>query len=130
MAGVPGSSDIQKNTENLGEMVRSWVHFDNLAATFVRQAQQARTARARWEAMILDNLQKTKMSNAIIQIGGGRLSVSQEKHAQPLTYGRLEALLHEYHSNKPKGSDDETGKIMDYIKKHREYSIESRLKKS
>ena len=65
----PGSNDkvAQKSTEDLGQMVRSWVHFDNLAATFVRQGQQARSARARWEQMILDNLQRTNMTNAIIQ---------------------------------------------------------------
>jgi len=127
----PGSNDkvVQKSTEDLGQMVRSWVHFDNLAATFVRQGQQARSARARWEQMILDNLQRTNMTNAIIQIAGGRLTVNQEKHAQPLSYGRLETLLHEYYSKKPKGSNDETGQILEYIKKHREFVTETRLKK-
>jgi hypothetical protein len=111
-------------------MVRSWVHFDNLAATFARQAQQARSARARWEEQILGTLRTNKMTNAIIQISGGRLTVVDEKHSQPLTLQRLESLLHEYYNKKPNGSDDETMDIMNYIKQNRGHNIETKLKKS
>ena len=120
----------QLNTNALADMIRSWVHFDNLSATFARQAQQARTARARWESQILDHLQKTKMTNAIIQIAGGRLTVHEEKHQQPLTLQRLEQLLHEYYGQRPPGSDDETSAVMAYIKQHRGSVVETRLKKS
>jgi hypothetical protein len=118
------------NTQGLAEMVRSWVHFDNLAATFQRQAQQARSARARWESQILEFLQTNRMSNAVIQIAGGRLTVQQEKHSQPLTYQRLEALLHQYFQQRPTGSDDETQDILNFIKSHREVAVETRLKKN
>jgi hypothetical protein len=111
-------------------MIRSWVHFDNLSATFSRQAQQARTARARWEAQVLEHLRASKMINAIIQIAGGRLSVHEEKHANPLTLQRLETLLHEYYSKKAPGSDDETSDIMAFIKANRGSTIETRLKKN
>lgn len=111
-------------------MIRSWVHFDNLAATFTRQAQQARTARARWESQVLDHLKQSKMTNAIIQIAGGRLTVHEEKHANPLTLQRLEELLHGYFQQRPPGSDDETSDIMNYIKTHRGSVIETKLKKS
>ena len=118
------------DTNTLAEMVRSWVHFDNLAATFTRQAQQARTARARWEEQILTLLRTNRMTNAIIQIAGGRLTVHEEKHAQPLTLQRLESLLHEYYGQRPVGSDDETGAILSYIKTHRAHTLETRLKKN
>jgi len=118
------------DTHSLSEMVRSWVHFDNLAATFTRQAQQARTARARWESQVINHLRASRMTNAILQIAGGRLTVHEEKHAQPLTLQRLESLLHEYYSQKPTGSDDETGEILAYIKSHRSHTVETRLKKS
>lgn len=121
---------IQLNTQTLADMIRSWVHFDNLAATFTRQTQQARTARARWEGQIIDNLKQTKMTNAIIQIAGGRLTVHEEKHANPLTLQRLEELLHGYFQQRPPGSDDETSDIMNYIKSHRGSVIETKLKKS
>jgi hypothetical protein len=120
---------IQLNTQTLADMIRSWVHFDNLAATFTRQGQQARTARARWESQIIENLKQTKMTNAIIQIAGGRLTVHEEKHANPLTLQRLEELLHGYFQQRPPGSDDETSDIMSYIKSHRGSVIETKLKK-
>jgi hypothetical protein len=120
----------QVNTQVLGAMIRSWVHFDNLAATFARQTQQARSARARWEEQILENLRETKMTNAIIQIAGGRLTVHEEKHSQALTLQRLESLLHDYFGKKAPGSDDETADILAFIKANRGSTIETRLKKS
>jgi hypothetical protein len=125
------SSDGQLNTSGLAELVRSWVHFDNLAATFTRQAQQARTARSRWEVQIVDFLKTNRMTNAIIQISGGRLTLNEEKHAHPLTLQRLESLLHDYfNNNRPPGSTDETGDIMKYIRENRGGTIETKLKKS
>lgn len=120
----------QLNTQTLADQIRSWVHFDNLAATFTRQAQQARTARARWEGQILEYLKSTKMTNAIIQIAGGRLTVHEEKHQLPLTLQRLEQLLHEYFNKRPDGSNDETDAIMSYIKQNRGSVLETKLKKS
>lgn len=127
---MSGIAPLALNTQSLSEMVRSWVHFDNLAATFTRQAQQARTARSRWEVQVIEHLNATRMTNAIIQIAGGRLTVHEEKHAQPLTLQRLESLLHEFYNEKPAGSDDETGAILSFIKAHRGHTIETRLKKS
>ena len=124
------ATTTQLNTQSLAEMIRSWVHFDNLAATFTRQSQQARTARSRWEVQIIDYLRQTSMVNAIIQIAGGRLTVNEEKHANPLTLQRLESLLHEYFSKRPAGSNDETSDIMAYIKSNRGTNVETRLKKS
>ena len=120
----------QLNTQSLADLIRSWVHFDNLAATFNRQAQQARTARARWEHDIIEYLQKVKMTNAIIQIAGGRLTLHEEKHAQPLTLQRLEQILHEYYAKRPTGSLDETSDILAFIKSNRGSTTETRLKKS
>lgn len=125
------SADQQQlNTQSLADLIRSWVHFDNLAATFNRQAQQARTARTRWEDDIIEYLRKTKMTNAIIQIAGGRLTVHEEKHANPLTLQRLEQLLHEYYGKRPAGSLDETSEILAFIKNNRGSTTETRLKKS
>jgi hypothetical protein len=118
------------NTNTLADMIRSWVHFDNLAATFTRQGQQARTARSRWEVQVIDYLNKTNMANAIIQIAGGRLTLVEEKHANPLTLQRLESLLHEYFSKRPPGSNDETNDIMNFLKSNRGFTVETKLKKN
>jgi hypothetical protein len=114
----------------LPEMIRSWVHYDNLAATHSRLAQQARTARTQWEKQVIDHLRDNNLMNATIQITNGRLTVHEEKHAQPLTIQRLESLLHEYFDTKPPGSDDETQKILEYIRKNRTHTIETKLKKN
>lgn len=127
---TPGGMSSALNTQGLAEMVRSWVHFDNLAATFNRQAQQARSARARWESQILEFLKTNRMTHAVIQIAGGRLTVQEEKHSQALTYQRLESLLHEYFQKRPPGSDDETQDILNFIRSHRQVTVETRLKKN
>jgi hypothetical protein len=118
------------NTNALADMVRRWVHFDNLTATLHRQAQQARVAKSRWETDIIDYLQKVNMKNAIIQIAGGRLTVHDEKHTQPLTLQRLEQLLHEYYAKKTPGSLDESSSILAFIKGNRGFTTETRLKKN
>jgi hypothetical protein len=114
----------------LPEMIRSWVHYDNLAATHGRLAQQARTARSQWEKQVIEHLRVNNLMNATIQITNGRLTVHEEKHAQPLTIQRLETLLHEFFSNKPPGSDDETRAILEHIRKNRSHTLETKLKKN
>ncbi len=116
--------------KNLGDMVRSWLHFDNLAATFSRQAQQARTARHRNETQILEYLKSNRMMNAIIQTGSGRITAHEERHALPLTLQRIESLLHAYFEKKPPGSEDETEDILKFIKEHRDVTRDIKLKKS
>jgi hypothetical protein len=120
----------QITTSGLPELIRSWVHYDNLAATHSRLAQQARTARSLWEKQVLDNLKLNNLMNATIQITNGRLTVAQEKHAQPLTVQRLESLLHDYFNTKPPGSNDETSDILEFIRKNRAHTIETKLKKN
>ncbi len=120
----------QVTTTGLPELIRSWVHYDNLAATHSRLAQQARTARSLWEKQVLDYLKLNNLMNATIQITNGRLTVQQEKHAQPLTMQRLESLLHEYYNTKPPGSDDETSDILEFIRKNRTHTVETKLKKN
>lgn len=122
----PGQ-EIQQS--NLGDLVRSWVHFDNLTAQFNRQSQQARSARHRSEDQIIEYLKQKNMMNAVIQITGGRITVVEEKHSQPLTLQRLEVLLHEYFFQN-KVEADKTEAIMKFIKENRETVVETKLKKS
>jgi len=120
----------QLKTNDFAEKIRSWVHFDNLVAAFTRQAQQARALKTRWETEIIEYLTKSNMTNAIIQISGARLTLHNEKHAQPLTLQRLETLLHEYYSKRPPGSNDETNEVLAYIRANRGYTMKNCLKKN
>lgn len=124
------AEQTQQLAAGLPEMIRSWVHYDNLAATHNRLAQQARTARSLWEKQVIEYMRTNNLMNATIQITNGRLTVHEEKHAQPLTVQRLESLLHEYFNTKPMGSDDETADILEFIKKNRVHVIETKLKKN
>ena len=83
---------LDKN--QFGDLVRNWVHYDNLALNLNRQIQNARKVKDEFEVKIMNSLKDYKMENAIIQVAGGKLSVTEEKHTNPLTNSRIEELLH------------------------------------
>jgi len=122
--------DLQAIATVIGDKVKNWVYFDNLAAQFSRQLQQSRTAKTRWETEIISDLTAHKLDTSVIQISGARLNVHTEKHTQPLTLTRLEDLLHEYYSKKPLGSNDETYDIIKHIRSSRQYTSKRTLKKN
>jgi hypothetical protein len=118
------------NTNELGNWVRNWVHYDNLALGLNRQSSNARKVRDDYEHKIVGHLQQNHMENAIIQIAGGRLVVSEERHSQPLTLHRIEELLRSYFIAKGAGSHlDETPMIMKFLKQQRGFEVNKRLKK-
>lgn len=118
------------NTNELASWVRNWVHYDNLALGLNRQSANARKVRDDYEDKIITHLQQNRMENAIIQIAGGRLIVSEERHSQPLTLHRIEELLRAYYISKgAQGQLDETPMIMKFLKQQRGFEITKRLKK-
>jgi hypothetical protein len=117
------------DTNELGAWVRNWVHYDNLAQGLNKQVQNARKLKDDFEGKILQNLKTHKMENAVIQIAGGRLHIGEEKHATPLSLGRIEELLHGYYMSKGRQSVDETAEIMKYIKAERGHDVVQKLKK-
>lgn len=117
------------DTNTLGNWVRNYVHYDNLASSLFKQLQNARKVKDQFEQQILGALQTSKMENAVIQIAGGRLLVSEEKHSVPLTLTRLEDLLHGYYKSQGRESTDETQQIMRYIKAERGQEVTKKLKK-
>jgi hypothetical protein len=121
------------DTQELGNFVRNWVHYDNLATTLSKQTQSARKVRDTFEKTILDKLRANNMENAVIQIQGGRLVIAEEKHNQPLTYTRIEEGLKAYYLEKQKTAGrvlpDESAAIMRFLKGHREVEITKKLKK-
>jgi hypothetical protein len=122
--------DLQSKTQEFADMIRNWVHFDNLIAGFTRQIAQARAAKTRWETSVLEHLTNTNMLHAVIQISGSRLTAHNEKHTNPLTLTRLEDLLHDYYSKKGIGTKDETEAIIKHIRANRVYTSKTVLKKN
>jgi hypothetical protein len=115
------------NTSELANWVRNWVHYDNFATSMYRQTANSRKVRDEFEEKILSALRVSNMENAVIQIAGGRLVVTEERHNQPLTLTRMEELLHSYFASK--GQEDDTENIMKFMKKQRGYEIVKKLKK-
>lgn len=118
---------MSMNTQDLANLVRNWVHYDNLTSTFSKQTQTARRVRDEFENRILHQLRSSNMENAVIQIHGGRLVVSEEKQTQPITLTRLEEALHSYYQ---KSSVDETAAIMKHVRNSRVVEVTKRLKKT
>ena len=88
------------NYEDLSNLIRNYVHYDNLTSTLNKQAHNARIVRDDFEERIIKELRGKKMEHAIIQIVGGKLKIVEEKHNTPLNYKMLEESLHNYFHNK------------------------------
>jgi Family of unknown function (DUF5760) len=119
-------SQTSLNLQSLGNLVRSWVHYDTLTANFNKQAQNTRKERDKYEEEIIKTLQESNYDKAVIQISGGKLVVHDERHSQPLTFKSLEELLHDYYKHKPMSGPDETGAILKFIRENR--TVHSGLK--
>lgn len=119
---------FRMNTQELANSVRHWVHYDNLCTSFSKQSQNARRIRDEFEEKIVNQLVSSNMENAVIQIQGGRLSIVEEKHTQPLTLSRIEESLKEYFS-KPGAGPDQSANIMKFLKNNRGVEVSKKLKK-
>ena len=112
-----------------GDLVRNWVHYDNLSQNLNRQIQNARKVKEEFEVKIMNALKEYKMETAIIQVAGGKLSIVEEKHSNPLTNSRIEELLHEYYERTGRKAADEAAEIMKFLKTERGSTTSKKLKK-
>jgi hypothetical protein len=113
--------------EDIANLIRNYVHYDNLSSNFQKQTQNARIVRDSFEKRIIDELKRTKMENAVIQIVGGKLKIVEEKHNSPLSFKSLEESLHSYYESKK--MNDDTSNIIKFVKEHREFEVVPKLKK-
>jgi hypothetical protein len=101
---------------DISTMVRNYVHYDNLANNYSKQASGARKLRDEFENKIITNLRANNMEHAIIQISGGaRLQCTEEKTPPSLTLPRLETYLQKYYAQKSSGIN-ETEAILRFIR--------------
>jgi hypothetical protein len=110
MAMQGGSSQNE-----IGSLVRNFIHYDNLVKTYTAQAGASRKLRDDFEDKIIQNLRVNSMQNAVIQVAGARLQYTEEKTVPTLSMPRLESYLHGYYKQKGNGVD-ETEHILRYIK--------------
>jgi hypothetical protein len=107
-----------QDTDTVGNLIRSWVHYDNAISDLNKQIKQMREAKNNYETQVLQKLESMKMKNPVIQISGGRILVAEEKVQQPLSFTMLESNLDSYYALKP-GARNETKDILKYIREQR-----------
>lgn len=113
----------------LGNQVRYWVHFDNLLLNLNKQVTDTRNKRQTYETTIINTLKAANHEKAVLQIAGGRILVAEEKHAKPLSFSSLEAMLQSYYRQKNIPGKDETQDIIKFIKGYRTIETTQRLKR-
>jgi hypothetical protein len=112
----------------IGNLVRYWLHYSNLASSFFKQFGAARKVREDYENKIITTLQQHGMEKAIIQIHNGRLQVKDNREPNQLSLSKVEELLHGYF--KQRGGKDETVDVMSFIRANRGYTVHKTLKQS
>ena len=105
------------NKEDIANLVRSYVPYDNLTVSLNKQTQNARTVRDEFEKRIIKELDDKNMKHAIIQIVGGKLQIVEEKKIAPLTFNSLESSLHKYFIEHKES--DITSDLIKFIKAQR-----------
>jgi hypothetical protein len=115
------------NMGDLGDLIRYWAHYDMMLAGLNKKIRDVRDLRAKYETQVLERLRIHKAENAIIQIVGGRISVSEDKYVQPLSFKSLESMLHQYYIKK--GRTDETNEIVAFIRGQRQTDVSKCLKR-
>jgi hypothetical protein len=84
---------IVTNQQRLQQAVRSWVHFDNLANTFNKQATNARTQKAVHEKEVQDILYAMQQQNAILEVNGAKLQFQRKETKSNLSWSWLQEQL-------------------------------------
>jgi hypothetical protein len=123
-----GGDASQPPIQQIGNLVRYWVHYDNTLQQLNKEVKEARDHRKNYETQILQGMRAARLTNPVIQITGGRIVISEERHHAPLSLKSLEQLLHQYHRMKP-GRPDETRDIMNFIKANRTVETAESLKR-
>jgi hypothetical protein len=114
-------------TPEFANLIRSWIHYDNLTTSLTKQASNSRKLRDNYEENIIQSLQRAGATNSIIKINSGQISVTEEKTTQHISMSFIETALHDYFRSL--GRTDETENIMKYIKSRRTVTKIPRLKK-
>jgi hypothetical protein len=114
----------------LGNQVRSYLHYDQLASNLFKQSTRARQVAGDFEQKVIQQLEQSRMEKAVLQIGGGHLNVIEEKTPHSLTLSKITSLIHGYYASRGTKVRDETEDILRYIRANRGSEIKKRLKKT
>ena len=99
MSLVVQEQPVVTNQQRLQSAVRAWVHFDNLANTFNKQAQNARTQKQIHEKEVQDILFAMNQSTAILEVNGARLQFQRKETKSNLSWSWLQEQLRAWFSS-------------------------------
>ena len=106
------------NPEEIGKLIRYWVYYDNKMKELNEEIRKLRALKGGYEQQVLQHLKASSMANPVIQIGGGRIVVGEDRSQQPLSYSMLETTLTKYYAQKP-GTKNETKDILAFLRAQR-----------
>ena len=115
------------NQQRLQLAVRAWVHFDNLANTFNKQAQNARIQKQVHEKEIQNILFAMQQSTAILEVNGARLQFQQKETKSNLSWSWLQENLRAWFSTESRGKSAED--LFKYLQGRRSTKITETLEK-
>jgi len=121
------SNNAIVNKDEIANLVRSYVHYDNLVTSLNKQTQNARVVRDEFERRIIKELDEKNMKHAIIQIVGGKLQIVEEKKISPLTFNSLQDSLHKYFIEHKES--DVTSDLIKFVKSERKSETFLKIKK-
>ncbi len=106
------------------ENIKKWVLIDNQIKSFNEKNKQLRDDKNAIEEFILSYAESNKLTNATINITGGKLRFVNTKQSQPLTMKYVEECLSKCISNTA-----HVGQIMQLIKDSREVKQTTDIKR-
>jgi hypothetical protein len=119
------------NNDALAHNIRGWVHYDNMTTALQKQLTNARKQKDSFEEQVYSLLNEHQMTNAVIQISGGKLQLQEEKATAGLTMKALQESTYSFFKSHPEipNPDKLALELLNHIKQQRAVTTSLRLKK-
>ena len=104
--------------------IQQWVSLDNQLKQINEKVKELRDSRNNLEQNITNYASQNNLSNATIQINGGKLKFTNTKIPEPLTFKYLEKTLGEVIKN-----ESQVKLIMEHLKQKRAIKIVPEIKR-
>tara|TARA_B100000965_G_C19556580_1_gene742517 strand:+ start:264 stop:608 length:345 start_codon:yes stop_codon:yes gene_type:complete len=103
--------------------IKEWVILDNQQKKINEQIKSIRDKKNSLSTDIMNHFNERNLNNPIINISDGKLSFTETKVANVLTYKFLEDCLNEYFK------DDTSKELLKFIKNKRTYTTSNSIKR-
>jgi hypothetical protein len=116
------------NQQRLQQAVRAWVHFDNLANTFNKQATNARNQKAIHEKEVQDILYAMQQQNAILEVNGAKLQFQRKETKSNLSWSWLQDQLRAWFTS-PESRGKGNQELFKFLQDRRSVKISESLER-